>query len=107
MRSAASAAATEPGVFEAVKMSGSASRVSSSMASAEPMSAPPHEPSVFEKVMVMRSTVGEHAECSAAPRPRAPSTPRPWASSSSRNVFGCARHSSTMPASGAVSPPME
>ena len=56
MRSPASAAATDPGVFDAVKMNGSASSVRSSIASAEPMTAPPHEPSVFEKVMVRRST---------------------------------------------------
>ena len=31
------------------------------MASAEPMSAPPQEPSVFENVIVMRSTSVEHA----------------------------------------------
>ena len=56
IRMPASAAASEPGVFDAVKISGSASRVSSSIASAGPSSAPPHDPRVLENVMVTRST---------------------------------------------------
>ena len=69
MRSAASAAATDPGVFDAVKINGSEVSVSSSIASCGPMSAPPHEPSVFENVIVMRSMSSSTPYCSAAPRP--------------------------------------
>ena len=62
MRSASSAAATDPGVFDAVKMNGSAS-------SGEQLdgvgrgrcSAPPQDPSVLENVMVTRSTSCEDA----------------------------------------------
>ena len=107
IRSAASAAATDPGVFDAVKINVSDVSVSSSIASAAPMSAPPHDPSVFENVIVTRSMSSSTPYCSAAPRPRSPSTPRPWASSSRRNVFGCFAATSTTRSSGAVSPPIE
>jgi hypothetical protein len=56
MRNDASAAASDAGTFDAVKMNGSDVIVSNSIASALPITAPPHEPRVFEKVTVTMST---------------------------------------------------
>ena len=61
MRSASSAAATDPGVFDAVKMNGSDVSCSSSMASVGPSTAPPQLPERLGERDGHQVDVAEHA----------------------------------------------
>ena len=95
-------------MLEAVKISGSESRVSSSMASADPTSAPPQEPSVLENVIVIRSTSETTPWCSAAPRPRLAEHAQAVGFVVEQERVGVlAAQRVRARASGAVSPPME
>ncbi len=77
-----------------------------SITSAGPAMKPPHEASDFENVPIRRSTSPATPNSSQAPVPVSPSTPTPWASSTSSRA-PCSRHSATMSGSGARSPSIE
>jgi hypothetical protein len=81
MRTAASAAPTAAGTAEAVNMNGRDWIRRYSMMSAAPAMTPPQEASDLEKVAIRRSTRSSTPSSSQVPAPRAPSTPRAWASS--------------------------
>ena len=77
-----------------------------SITSAGPAITPPHEASDFENVAIRRSTRSSTPSSSQVPAPRAPSTPRAWASSTISRAPNRA-HSSAISGSGATSPSIE
>ena len=72
-------------------MNGRAAIRRNSMTSGEPAITPPQEASDLENVAIRRSTWSSTPNSSQAPAPRAPSTPKPCASSTIRRAPYCLR----------------